>query len=116
MIFVSNVFCLSIAFAAFVLLMFQIRYEWGYDGFHKDGDRIFRLEIRLADKGAGVLFARPMIDEFIKSSSMIEIGAPIRGYIGKISFDIKRDKRCSLISNLYVRFIRNILSCLTLKS
>ncbi|MEY8486888.1 ABC transporter permease [uncultured Parabacteroides sp.] len=90
MIFVSNVFCLSIAFAAFVLLMFQIRYEWGYDGFHKDGDRIFRLEIRLADKGAGVLFARPMIDEFLKSSSMVEIGAPIRGYIGKISFDIKK--------------------------
>lgn len=104
MIFVSNVFCLSIAFAAFVLLMFQIRYEWGYDGFHKDGDRIFRLEIRLADKGAGVLFARPMIDEFIKSSSMIEIGAPIRGYIGKISFDIKKGEE--MFS--YIESIREI--------
>lgn len=101
MIFVSNVFCLSIAFAAFILLMFQIRYEWGYDGFHKDGDRIFRLEIRLADKGAGVLFARPMIDEFLKSSSMIEIGAPIRGYIGKISFDIKKgEEKFSYIESI----------------
>ncbi|WP_298548109.1 hypothetical protein [uncultured Parabacteroides sp.] len=104
MIFVSNVFCLSIAFAAFVLLMFQIRYEWEYDGFHKDGDRIFRLEIRLADKGAGVLFARPMIDEFLKSSSMIEIGAPIRGYIGKISFDIKKGEE--MFS--YIESIREI--------
>ena len=73
----------------------------GIDGFHKDGDRIFRLEIRLADKGAGVLFARPMIDEFLKSSSMIEIGAPIRGYIGKISFDIKKgEEKFSYIESI----------------
>lgn len=75
----------------------------GIDGFHKDGDRIFRLEIRLADKGAGVLFARPMIDEFLKSSSMIEIGAPIRGYIGKISFDIKKGGREVLLYRIYTR-------------
>lgn len=89
-IFLSNVFCLSIAFASFILLMLQIRYEWGYDRFHKEGDKIFRLEIKMPDRGTGVLFSRPMIDEFVKSSPTIEIGAPIRGYIGNLAFDIKK--------------------------
>lgn len=89
-VFGSNVICLSIAFASFIVLMIQIKYEWGYDRFHTDGDRIFRLEISQQEKACSPLFARPLIDEFIKSSPSIETGALIRGYIGDMNFEIKR--------------------------
>ena len=41
---VLNVLGLSVAFAAFLVIMIQLDYDLGFDKFHKDRDRIFRLE------------------------------------------------------------------------
>ena len=38
-----NVAGLSVAFTAFLILFMQIRYEWGYDRFHKHADRLYRF-------------------------------------------------------------------------
>ena len=49
-----NVAGLSVAFTAFLILFMQIRYEWGYDRFHKHADRLYRLEIVFNNTGAQV--------------------------------------------------------------
>ncbi len=41
---VLNVFGLSVAFAAFAVIAVQLTFQFGYDRFHKDADRIFRVE------------------------------------------------------------------------
>lgn len=41
---VLNVFGLSVAFAAFAVIAVQLMFQFGYDRFHKDADRIFRVE------------------------------------------------------------------------
>lgn len=42
---VLNIFGLSVAFAAFAVIAVQLMYQLGYDRFHKDADRIFRVEM-----------------------------------------------------------------------
>lgn len=39
-----NVFGLSVAFAAFAVIAMQLLFQYGYDRFHKNADRIFRAE------------------------------------------------------------------------
>lgn len=39
-----NIVCLSIAFSIFYILLTHIRWEWNFDGFHKDADYIYRVE------------------------------------------------------------------------
>lgn len=41
---VLNVFGLAVAFAAFAVIAVQLTFQYGYDRFHKDADRIFRVE------------------------------------------------------------------------
>ncbi|MDE5945430.1 MAG: ABC transporter permease [Rikenella sp.] len=40
-----NIVGLSVAFAAFILILMQVRYEHSFDRFHPEADRIFRVEI-----------------------------------------------------------------------
>lgn len=72
-----NVAGLSVAFTAFLILFMQVRYEWGYDRFHKHADQLYRLEIVHNNKGAQVVLNRPLIDRFLASSPHIEEGALI---------------------------------------
>ena len=72
-----NVAGLSVAFTAFLILFMQVRYEWGYDRFHKHADRLYRLEIVHNNKGAQVVLNRPLIDRFLASSPHIEEGSLI---------------------------------------
>ena len=40
-----NILGLSVAFAAFILILMQVRYEYSFDRFHKNADRIYRVEV-----------------------------------------------------------------------
>lgn len=40
-----NILCLSIAFSIFYILHIHILWEWSFDGFHKDADYIYRVEV-----------------------------------------------------------------------
>ena len=86
-----NVGGLSVAFTAFLILFMQIRYEWGYDRFHKHADRLYRLEIVFNNKGAQVVLNRPLIDRFLASSPHIEEGALINQWGDKIYITVDRD-------------------------
>ncbi len=41
---ILNVFGLSVAFAAFAVIAVQLSFQYGYDRFHRNADRIFRAE------------------------------------------------------------------------
>lgn len=42
---ILNILGLSVAFAAFAVILIQLSFQNGYDRFHKDADRIFRVEL-----------------------------------------------------------------------
>lgn len=71
-----NVGGLSIAFAAFMLIQTQLRYDWNFGKSDADYQRILRLDI-LSDKGAMAVQFRPLADMFISSSPHIQAGTLI---------------------------------------
>ncbi len=71
-----NIAGLSVAFAAFAVIMMQVRYDLGYDGFHKNSDRIFRLETN-SGTGYRALTDRPMARELTSILPQIERGGII---------------------------------------
>ena len=69
-----NVLGLSIAFAAFMVIMMQLNFHFGFDRFHKDYDKIFRMEF--VQRGtAQTVFPRPLAEQFFQSSPHIVAGA-----------------------------------------
>ena len=44
-----NVLGLSVAFAAFIILMIQLQYDWGFDRYQKNAERIFRVGLYTPD-------------------------------------------------------------------
>lgn len=74
-----NIAGLSVAFAAFLVIMIQVRYERTFDAVHPYSDRIFRMDMPRdlsGDKYASVL-TRGFIDKVITSSPHIEAGTLI---------------------------------------
>ena len=62
-----NILGLSVAFAAFMVIMMQLDYDYGFDKSHKDYDKIYRVEyIRNASAQANL--CPPLASRFIESS------------------------------------------------
>lgn len=70
-----NVMGLSIAFAAFIILMIQLQYDWGFDRFQKNAERIYRVGLYTPDWGNQVVVSLPFAEAFVQSSPHIETGA-----------------------------------------
>jgi putative ABC transport system permease protein len=68
---ILNVLGLSVAFAAFMVIMMQLKFDFGFDKFHKDYDKIFRMET----VDGGVTLSRPLAELLFESSSHIVAGA-----------------------------------------
>ena len=68
-----NVLGLSIAFAAFILIMIQVEYDRNFDRGYTDTESIFRVEVMFEDGGQAVI-CRPLADAFIQSSPHIVAG------------------------------------------
>ena len=71
---VLNILGLSVAFAAFMVIMIQLDYDLGFDKFHKGHDKIFRVEYTRPTYSQAVL-NRPLAERFIESSPNILAGA-----------------------------------------
>jgi len=71
-----NILGLSVAFAAFMIIMMQVDYDYNFDRYHSNGDCIYRVEISY-DKSDGSIpmLARPIADAIIDFSPHIEAGA-----------------------------------------
>ena len=70
-----NVMGLSIAFSAFIILMIQLQYDWGFDRFQKNAERIYRVGLYTPDWGNQVVVSPPFAEAFVQSSPHIETGA-----------------------------------------
>jgi putative ABC transport system permease protein len=70
-----NVLGLSVAFAAFMIIMMQVDYDRSFDGSHPAGDRIFRVEHGSVNTNAWqAILSRPLAEAFMQSSPHIEGG------------------------------------------
>lgn len=70
-----NILGLSIAYAVFIILMIQIKYELNYDKEYPEAENIFRLEIENGNThDYQAVMCRPFIEEFLNSSPHIKAG------------------------------------------
>jgi len=79
-----NIFGLSVAFAVFMVIMMQLNFDYGYDKFQKDYDKIFRLKV-----SSSSLISRPLAESFFESSPHIIAGTLIIPQEETISFYIE---------------------------
>jgi len=91
-----NILGLSVAFAAFMIIMIQLNYDFGFDKFHRDYDKIFRVEY-IQNATAQTIICRPLAEIFIESSPHILFGAITQFLEGKARFHAEGDD----ISNIY---------------
>jgi putative ABC transport system permease protein len=72
--------------------MTQLRYDFGFDRFHKDYDKIFRLE-SVHSHGATVwaINSRPFAERFFESSPHIVAGALTYSRGGELFFHVEKD-------------------------
>jgi len=86
-----NILGLSVAFAAFMVIMMQLDYNFGFDRFHKHSDKIFRYEIRGIfgmDNVYKPIIARPFSEHIFASSPHIVAGAII-SHEGEVFFRVE---------------------------
>lgn len=68
---VLNLFGLSIAFSAFLLILMQVEYEMDYDSMHSQADRTFRLEANHGEFEHNAIHCLMFSDAFVNSSAHI---------------------------------------------
>ena len=78
---VLNILGLSIAFAAFIIIMVQINYDFTYDKCYKEADRIYRMETLNHHTGEFIPYlTRPMGEHIVNSFSEVEKGGFITAW------------------------------------
>lgn len=69
-----NVLGLSIAFASFILIMIQVRYDETFNHCHKDYDRIVRVELNMGDNTTIAVCSRLEAEAFGKIPEVEAVG------------------------------------------
>ena len=87
---VLNILGLSVAFAAFMVIMIQLDYDLGFDRFHKGYDKIFRVEYTRGTN-TGAIINRPLAERFFESSPHILAGAMSNPWTGNAFFHVEKD-------------------------
>lgn len=75
---ILNILGLSVAFAVFMVVMIQLDYDYNFDKFHKDSDKIFRMECfgtSISQTSPQAIICRPLAERFFESSPHILAGA-----------------------------------------
>ena len=68
-----NFIGLALAFSAFLVIMVQVVYDYGYDRNYEDAERIFRVENKFMSRtGYSTVLSRPMIEAMKSASPEIE--------------------------------------------
>ena len=86
LVLILNILGLSVAFAVFLVIMIQLDYDYGFDKFHKNSDRIFRLE-----SPSSSVISRPLAELFFESSPHIIAGSLASVSKEKIFFQIEKN-------------------------
>ncbi|MDD3061920.1 MAG: ABC transporter permease [Massilibacteroides sp.] len=80
-----NVAGLSVAFAAFVIILMQVSYERDFDRSYATSGRIYRVTLNTEGVFSFIL-PRAFVEAVIQSSAHIKAGTLINPYVGKIYF------------------------------
>jgi len=89
-----NILGLSVAFAAFMVIMFQLDYDLRFDKFHKNYDKIFRLEFfvpQFSESHRVSIINRPFAEQFFDSSPHIVAGAIMNPFGGDVFFHVENE-------------------------
>ena len=85
-----NILGLSVAFAAFMVIMIQLNYDFNFDKHHKDYDKIFRMEFAQRTS-TGAIFSRPLAERFFESSPDIIAGAIVETWENEVFFHVENN-------------------------
>lgn len=80
-----NIAGLSMAFAAFIIILMQVNYEYTFDRCHSTSERVFRAELNRTG-GFSLILPRGFVESVISSSPHIEAGTLINPFISPIYF------------------------------
>lgn len=78
---VLNILGLSVAFAAFIVILIQINFERGFDRCHPTSDRVFRVDVNIVGD-FGTILPRGFAEAVIHSSPHIEAGTVLTPSFG----------------------------------
>ena len=82
-----NIAGLSVAFAAFTVILIQVRFERNFDRCHPTSERVYRLD--LIEPGTfSTILPRAFIESVIQSSPHIEAGTLLNPFISPIYFSV----------------------------
>lgn len=84
-----NILGLSVAFAAFLVIMMQLDYDLNFDTSHKQADCIYRVELQWDDQQAQAILSRPLGETFIAFSPHIVAGAIVNPIYTETLFTIE---------------------------
>ena len=107
---ILNILGLSVAFAVFMIIMMQVKYDYNFDKFHENADQIYRIELTWEDGSKQAILSRPVGDALFKSSSHIKEAALVDPWVGNTFFEIEKDgskvSYLEKIFNVYPSFVR----------
>lgn len=72
---ILNIIGLTVAFTVFIIIMIQVNFDRGFDGFHPKGERTYRVEITTDGIGYNSTLSRPIGEKIIEISPGIEHGS-----------------------------------------
>jgi len=90
---ILNILGLSVAFAAFMVIMIQVNYDLSFDKCHKDYDKIFRMEILVPNISSErvPIISRPLVDIFAGLSPQIVACALVNGWGSDVLFYVENE-------------------------
>ncbi|WP_293671625.1 ABC transporter permease [uncultured Parabacteroides sp.] len=83
-----NVLGLSVSFAAFIIIMMQVRYEHTFDSCHPNVSRIYRVDVDTKEYKGSTILTRPFVDAIIQSSPLVEAGTLFNPFTGEYYFTV----------------------------
>lgn len=87
---ILNILGLSVAFAAFMVIMMQVDYDKNFDTFHKNADNIYRVELQWDKSSPQVVLSRPLCNVFTDFSPHILAGAVTIPFYNETFYGIDR--------------------------
>ena len=88
---VLNILGLSIAYAAFIIIMIQVDYDQSFDKFHPQSELIYRVEMDYGDGTKIAVMSRPLADVLFRSSPHIKAGAILNPWAPSTLFTVDKN-------------------------
>ncbi|MDR0506610.1 MAG: ABC transporter permease, partial [Dysgonamonadaceae bacterium] len=88
---VLNITGLSVAFAVFIIIMMQVDYDYNFDRFSPDNEKIFRVDFVNSEGGKQSILCRPLVETLLQSSPHVVAGTFFGPWSGKGSIVVEKN-------------------------